>query len=500
MKSVTVDYNFTVKIIEQWFVIMTKIDGRLVKRPFILRDYQKRTLREMFDNPKNVLIEKTRQMGLSWLFAAYFTVLLLFGRNEHLLVIGKKENFVDSAKLNIETLMGRIKFILLNLRDENMRKLINHKVNINGRYTTMIESQHLFITNNIFGNICQGESSSGSSGRGGTFTQVWWDETAFTRDSEAIFASVAPNSERLFMISTAHGKNNIFYAIKNRIDKKELKKTWHKVRVHWSEYFDDDWYEIQKEDLGNDPTLIAQELDIDYESSSNEKIFYNFDLSNFRDDLIFNRRLAGNTVITFDFGIRDYTAGAVIQHNPTNGEFYIVDSFQVYNIPFKDILDLITQPNQDKVEALKHKTNLVMWNSLYRFYVNSLKYGYSKLQMTGDPSATARSLADGHSIADLFWEYGLPFETYRERNETVLSGIRGNQNKIYIASHLEEVRNCIFNWSYSVDKDGQPLKAKHDEYSHIGTGLGYGFNYFFKGEYGGLRYSENSNLYSDDLY
>ncbi len=475
------DIRQTVNIIERWFnVAHEREDGSFESIPFRLRNYQRRALEEIFAHPDdNVLIEKTRQIGMSWLFAAVFAAIVLVGDRSNLLVIGKKEEFVDQAEENVKTLMGRVKFILRTIRDETVRKYARK----------VVKSSYLFIKNRATGTVVTGESSAKQSGRGETNSVVWWDEAAFTPNDGAILASVSPNCARLWMLSTANGKSNVFYRTREKIEDGKI-TGWHKIRLHWSEYFDGAWYERQKSKLGGDPTLVAQELDIDYEGSGNDRIFYNFPDANFRPDVKFDPALRESTVVAWDFGIRDFTAGAVIQYHEGLNEFRVVDSMLVYNVPFEDVLRLLTERDSGLLEALRHKTRPEMWETLYRFYAGTVSWRYADIRMTGDPAANARSLTDGTSISDLFFDYGIDFETYSDRTEPVLSAIRGRADRIFVRDDLVEVKECLKKWSYEIDRNGQPVKPRHDEFSHMGSALKYGFNWFFKNLLGGMRTEE----------
>lgn len=472
-----------IKFINKFCYILSEEKGGFVKMPFKLRNYQERTIREMFDPLKmdqNILIEKTRQIGISWLMAGIFAYIILFIPNEQLRVLGKKEEFVDSSELDPNTLMGKVKFILENFESRAL-KAYTRKV---------IRCKYLKIVNRLMNTICTGESSSSKSGRGTTLGYVWWDETAFTEHDREIFASISPNSRRLILLSTANGKNTLFYQLKKKIDDRELIGRWHKIRIHWSEYFSQAWYEGQKQELGGDPLLIAQELDIDYEQSTRERIFYNFGEKVWRSDVSFKNNLRSYTVLAFDYGIRDYTSGVVIQYHPHNREFYITDAFELNNVPFRRVLDMITNYNSFSLEEITQKTHPKFHNAILRFFLNALKWKYAHVALTGDPAGASRGLADGISIEDVFFEYGLSYTAYRENTETVLSAIRGRVDKIFIDDSLESVKRVIQNWSYELDKQGNPTQPVHNDDSHLGKAIQYGFNYIFRTFEGGLKFEK----------
>lgn len=472
------NYEQTRTIIEKWFSIAVEMeDGTFRVEPFKLRGYQDRALREIFEHSDdNILIEKTRQIGMSWLFAAVYAAIALVGARSNLLVLGKNEKFIDDAEETVKPLMGRVKFILSHLRESQV-----------ALYAKMvIKSKYLMITNTASGTVINGSSAASDAGRGETQSVTWWDEAAFTNNDGKLFGSVAGMSKRLWMLSTANGKGNKFYDIRDKIEHKKI-EGWHKIRLHWTEYFSEAWYEKAKQKLSNDPVLIAQELDINYEGSGSNRVFSNFPEKNFRLDAVFEGRLKSETVITFDFGIADWTACAVIQRHRGRGEYRIVDSFVLTNVPFELVLKYLTTPSANTLEEIRRRTTAEKYATFYRFAMNSVKWRYSDLQMTGDPAAKQRSLGEGTSIYDLFFDYGINFEVWIERTEDALSAIRGRSDKIYVFEELEEVKDCIRKWTYGTDSEGQPRKPRHDDWSHMGCAIKYGFTWLIREELGSVK-------------
>ncbi len=462
-----------IRFINEKCSILTEDKHRFEKRKFRLRNYQVRAIREIFkpgNLDKNVLIEKTRQIGISWLMAAIYAYIILFIANEQLLVIGKKEEFIDSSELDPNTLMGKIKYILYSFEDKALKVWVRRAISV----------KYLKITNKALETICSGESSASSSGRGTTLGWVWWDEAAFTEHDRELYASLSPNSRRLILLSTANGKNTLFYALKVKIEEGELKHTWILIHIHWSEYFSQEWYERQKEELGNDPVLIAQELDIDYDQSSRERIFYNFTRDNFRDDVVFSDNLRMTTLASFDYGIRDWLTCVIMQYHPHTREIYITDAVELNNVPFDLFMKMITDPLGNHIQEIMQKAPQKFHEALTRWAINNQKYQYRHVQMTGDPAGRQRGLATGVSVEDIFFESGMDYLTYSEHTETILRQIRGRQPKIFIYSGLDNVREVITKWPYELDGQGNPTKPLHNDQSHLGKAMIYGFNYLFK--------------------
>lgn len=88
--------------------------------------------------------------------------------------------------------------------------------------------------------------------------------------------------------STPNGKGNEYYRIRKnaeiqykflnegKIEYKDIGTRWH--RLHWSEhpYYDTAWYEKEKRKPDMTPERIAQELDINYDTSVIGRVYPEF--------------------------------------------------------------------------------------------------------------------------------------------------------------------------------------------------------------------------------
>jgi phage terminase large subunit len=197
------------------------------------------------------LAEKSRDMGVSWLCVAVAVWMWTFYPG---VVIGfgsRKEEYVDKIG-DPKSLFWKIrKFIeLLPLEFRPFGFDL-------GRH-----APHMRIINPENGSAIVGEAGD-NIGRGNRTSIYFKDESAFYDRPDAIDAALSQTSNCKIDLSTVNGNGNPFYR----------KRHSGKVPVftfHWRSdpRKDEAWYEKQKATL--DPTIVAQEIDIDYNASTSD--------------------------------------------------------------------------------------------------------------------------------------------------------------------------------------------------------------------------------------
>lgn len=253
-------------------------------QPFVLYAFQEEALAEIcnaIETGQDLLIEKSRDMGISWLVLLTFQYYWLFRQGANFHLGSRKQEAVD-RKGDISTLFEKLRYNLDWLpgwmKPEGFQG-----------------SQHdnlLRILNAANGNIITGESSNENFGRGGRYRAVLFDEFPFWPMQDAAYASAGQSSPCRIVVGTPYGKNNRFAELRFGGQIKVL-------RVHWRAYpgKDNSWYEDQKRRMSEDE--LARELDINYNLCLEGRVFRNFNKANV-EELAFIR---GNRIIrSWDFG------------------------------------------------------------------------------------------------------------------------------------------------------------------------------------------------------
>ena len=227
--------------------------------PFIPYPFQEEAIRRMVEylGEQDMLIEKSRDMGASWICLALFEWAWHFWPLQSFLMVSRNEDYVDKAG-DMKALMPKVDFIHDRLPEW---------------LTPRIDRRKLHMENLDNGSLINGESTTGDVARGDRRTAILLDEFASVeRDFEAYKSTQHATNSRIFN-STPKGTHNAFYSAK-------CNDNIEKLRFHWSMHPDkakglytdergrlrSPWYDNECARASH-PMEIAQELDIDYHTS-----------------------------------------------------------------------------------------------------------------------------------------------------------------------------------------------------------------------------------------
>lgn len=228
--------------------------------PFITYEYQDAAILKLADaihTGYDLGIEKSRDMGASWLCIMVPEWFWHFFPLQSFLFVSRKEEYVYKSG-DLKALFQKIEFV--------------HKRQPNWMFKKKPKMQSLHLENRDNGSTIDGESTTGDVARGDRRTAVLLDEFASVPSDEGYAALSATRDVtrcRLFN-STPKGASGAFF---DMITSPDLEK----LRMHWTEhpdkskglYVDDfgkersPWYDEQCKRAAH-PAEIAQELDIDY--------------------------------------------------------------------------------------------------------------------------------------------------------------------------------------------------------------------------------------------
>jgi len=197
------------------------------------------------------VVEKSRDMGVSWLCVAIATWMWIFHPG---VVVGfgsRKEAYVDDLG-NPASLFWKVRETIKLLPSEFVPAGFNMRMH----------APSMKIINPENGSAIIGEAGD-NIGRGNRTSIYFKDESAFYEHPESIDAALSQTSNCKIDVSTPNGNGNPFYR----------KRHSGKVKIFSFHWKDDprkgqEWYDKQKNDL--DPVVLAQEVDIDYNASTSD--------------------------------------------------------------------------------------------------------------------------------------------------------------------------------------------------------------------------------------
>lgn len=189
---------------------------RYTKVPFVTFDIQDELIYELHRalGYYDVLIEKSRDMGASWLCLSVLAHQFQFERGQQFSITSRVADLVDKRG-DPDCLFWKLEFLY-----KNQPRWL--------RPTWVHTEMNLFQADNE--NTIKGESATGNVGRGGRNRAMFLDEfPAFNRDDGyKVLASSADNTRCRVFNGTPQGTGNAFYDVRENPATKIL-------RAHWSE-------------------------------------------------------------------------------------------------------------------------------------------------------------------------------------------------------------------------------------------------------------------------
>jgi phage terminase large subunit len=194
------------------------------------------------------LVEKSRDMGVSWLVVAFAVWMWTFHPNTVFGIGSRRESYVDELG-NPASLFWKIRELIAYLPSEFKPKGWNPK----------LHAPTMRVLNPDNGAAIIGEAGD-NVGRGNRTSMYVVDESAFVERQEAMRAALSQTSNSKIHVSTPNGAGNAFY--RDRMSGKVPIFTF-----HWRQdpRKDQEWYDKQRATL--DPVIVAQEIDLDYTAS-----------------------------------------------------------------------------------------------------------------------------------------------------------------------------------------------------------------------------------------
>jgi len=205
-------------------------------------------MKARWEGREDGLVEKSRDMGVSWLCCAFAVWMLLFKPGTVIGFGSRKEIFVDEIG-NPSSLFWKIRELIAKLPVEFQPK----------GYSSKLHAPFMRIMNPENGSTIVGEAGD-NVGRGARTSIYFIDESAFCERQDSIRAALSQTSNCKIHVSTPNGNGNAFYRdrIAGRVPV---------FSFHWRDdpRKDDAWYAKQVATL--DPTIVAAEIDVDYNAS-----------------------------------------------------------------------------------------------------------------------------------------------------------------------------------------------------------------------------------------
>ena len=235
--------------------------------PMKLFDYQREAIKQLvekIEKGEDLLIEKSRDMGVSWLVLIVFTWFWLKDEGGNDFLVGsRKFEYVDKKGAR-DTLFEKIRFVLYHL----------HPAILPPGYSKLKHDNVGMLLNPYSGSYFRGEANNANFGTSGRYKAILADEFAkWEETDDPAWTSMGDSSPCRIVVSTPWGMGTKFAQLRfsGAIDV---------LTLHWSKHpfkaiglYEEKetgklrsyWYDLEYERRKDNPDAnIAQELDIDY--------------------------------------------------------------------------------------------------------------------------------------------------------------------------------------------------------------------------------------------
>ena len=253
-------FNDIIYFAKNYCYIQHPVDGKIL---FDLYPFQENVVK-LFPNHKKIIVNKSRQIGLSTLIGMYVAWMMIFNENKNIVVIATKR---DTAK----EIVDKVKLIYYNLPlFLSKRKDVKELAPTDNAYEFKLKN----------GSKIKAFSASPDATRSQAASLVIFDEMAFTPKCEAIYTALLPVIDaggQMISLSTPNGTNNLFYDIWQGAESGEngflpIKLKWDvhpKRNIEWR----------KKQDIEFGVQKARQEFDTDFLLTGNtvidpEKLLY----------------------------------------------------------------------------------------------------------------------------------------------------------------------------------------------------------------------------------
>lgn len=208
----------------------------------------------------NIIINKSRQLGISTLMAAYALWEIVFQPDREILVIATKRdvaiNLIDKVKYMYDNLPA---YLLGDAKHRSGKKGDNIE-SYNKQSIVLKNKSKIFAV-----------AASSDAGRSYSPNLLIIDEAAHIEDIDTIYTAIKPAltvAGRCIALSSPNGQSNWFYRTYSRaqIDKNS---TFLPIELKWNVHPDRDqaWFDRESADMS--PQEIAQEFNCDFLASGN---------------------------------------------------------------------------------------------------------------------------------------------------------------------------------------------------------------------------------------
>lgn len=384
--------------------------------PFILYPYQRDMLQwlearyqgEEGGYQQDGLIEKSRDVGATWVILAWLLHKWLFEEGFNALLGSRKEDLVSNG--TVSSLFGRLDYLLRRLPKWMLPKGFSFQDNLT----------RLKLVNPLNGNTIEGESANSQFSRQGRYSIIFMDEGAFWEDLDGAWRAAGDATACRIICSTPNWEDLKFRELRFESGMPVLTIHW---RMHPKK--DDAWLERQKERKSE--MDIQQELEINYNPITSSLVYPLWREIPKGPEHGFVE--GWPLYVAIDFGIKDPTAIIWAQRDPASGELRLIDCYSKkgkgadFFVPF--ITGKIPEYRLEYLNPEDERSATVKLPWPHSYSADELRQialhedwnaGGDPI-VYGDPAGKQRAQSSGSAVVDILKKYGVHVKVDTKRND-----------------------------------------------------------------------------------
>lgn len=433
--------------------------------PFKTFPFQKKLIRDLlfaYKNGEDVFVDKTREMGVTYVSLGVFIWLWLTEPGFTCLLGSRKEEFVDNRRGGVsgnkeESLFGKIDYMISRLPYFILPDGWNKQKHFN--YMSLMNPEN--------GNAITGESANPDFSRGGRKSIIFLDEFAFWDNSYTVWGATADTTNCRIVVTTPGHKPGKAKRLRFGLDGEKIKII--EMPYNLDPRKTAKWLQEQRERRSEDD--FNREIMMNWELSVAGRIYPEMEKAEYGD---FPFIVGQQLFCSGDYGL-DGTSFLFWQQNPKNGKWRLIDSFHHEEEPIEYYFPLFGKPVDSKYRYTNDQLEAIKFISSYPPAVHF-----------GDPSIAKRSgNEDKKSDRDKLASIGVYVHTYTKNNSI---DYRVNTTKVAIKDGIEINKNDRNYYAFEAfkgyrwktwDEDHETTanfrKPVHNFCSHPSTAMEYHF-------------------------
>ena len=308
-----------------------------------LYPFQVTALRIIQKNPK-IIINKSRQLGVSTLMAVYAIHSLLFRDGYKVAIFANKQKTAQEV-------LEKIKLIYNGLPTW-----------LKGKELPLVDNKtELRLPN---GSIVKAYSSSSDEGRSGSYNIVIVDEGAYIANLESLYASIYPtisSGGSIVMLSSPSSASGFFY--EHWINAEAGKNGFIPIKLKWDVHPDRDikWRENQNQELGI--KLAKQEYDCEF-GTGTQMVFDVTEISYYENNTVRKPLYTSGELHEFWYWTEpDYSKNYMVIVDSARGDGNDNSTIQIIDLENFEQVGEYEGQLDPKSLAIKSKSVAIEWNN-----------------------------------------------------------------------------------------------------------------------------------------